>query len=86
MDSGKLGMGSEKRNMCENKIVANGGGDDVNDEIKALLSKSRSGVGVRSDDDGKKSMMRKVQWNDEKGNKLVEVVEFEPRLLFLWNR
>lgn len=79
-------MGSEKRNMCENKIVANGGGDDVNDEIKALLSKSRSGVGVRSDDDGKKSMMRKVQWNDEKGNKLVEVVEFEPRLLFLWNR
>lgn len=70
-------MGSETTNMCEKNVVAESGGD-AKDEIKALLLTSRGGVGVRSDDDGRKSVMRKVQWNDEKGYKLVEVVEFEP--------
>lgn len=59
-----------------------------------LLSPSTSMTGgdlksvskvVRSYDEvrGKRQVNfnRKVQWNDDKGNRLVEVFEFEPRLV-----
>ena len=43
-------------------------------EFKALLPPRKGGMSRTSD-----KVSRKVQWNDNNGNKLVEVLEFEPR-------
>jgi hypothetical protein len=48
-------------------------GEDYS-EFKALLPPRKGGMSRNSD-----KVRRKVQWNDNNGNKLVEVLEFEPR-------
>ncbi|KAF9673601.1 hypothetical protein SADUNF_Sadunf10G0041100 [Salix dunnii] len=47
-------------------------GEDYS-EFKALLPPRKGGMSRTSD-----KVSRKVQWNDNNGNKLVEVLEFEP--------
>ncbi|CAK7327304.1 unnamed protein product [Dovyalis caffra] len=47
-------------------------GEDYS-EFKALLPPRKGGMSRNSD-----KVRRKVQWNDNHGNKLVEVLEFEP--------
>lgn len=42
-------------------------------ELNSLLPPKKGGMPKKSD-----KIRRKVQWNDKNGNKLVEVVEFEP--------
>lgn len=49
-----------------------GNGEDYS-EFKALLPPRKGGMSRKSD-----KVRRKVQWNDNNGNKLVEVLEFEP--------
>jgi hypothetical protein len=48
-------------------------GEDYS-EFKALLPPRKGGMS-RSPN----KVRRKVQWNDNNGNKLVEILEFEPR-------
>lgn len=48
-------------------------GEDYN-EFKPLLPPRKGGMSRNSD-----KVRRKVQWNDNNGNKLAEVLEFEPR-------
>ncbi|XP_042516870.1 uncharacterized protein LOC122091111 [Macadamia integrifolia] len=43
------------------------------DESNPLLSPRRGGISKKP-----KKSRRKVQWNDRNGNKLVEVLEFQP--------
>lgn len=53
----------------------NGGVEREGDEESdALLSPRRGGMSKRP-----RSVRRKVQWNDRNGNKLFEVLEFQPR-------
>ncbi|KAK8585767.1 hypothetical protein V6N13_050739 [Hibiscus sabdariffa] len=47
-------------------------GEDYS-ESNALLVPKRGGMSRKSD-----KTRRKVQWNDRNGNKLVEIMEFEP--------
>ncbi|KAE8734982.1 Actin-related protein 2/3 complex subunit 2 [Hibiscus syriacus] len=50
-------------------------GEDCS-ESTVLLVPKRGGMSRKSD-----NTKRKVQWNDRNGNKLVEIIEFEPSLL-----
>ncbi|XP_048333828.1 uncharacterized protein LOC112492237 [Ziziphus jujuba] len=52
--------------------VKHANGDD-DSESNSLLPPPRGGMSRKSD-----KVRRKVQWNDRNGNKLVEVLEFEP--------
>lgn len=54
-------------------VVKHANGDD-DSESNSLLPPRRGGMSRKSD-----KVRRKVQWNDRNGNKLVEVLEFEPR-------
>eukprot|EP00258_Populus_trichocarpa_P049279 XP_024465298.1 uncharacterized protein LOC18102460 isoform X1 [Populus trichocarpa] len=54
-----------------------GNGEDYS-EFKALLPPRKGGMSRNSD-----KVRRKVQWNDNNGNKLVEVLEFEPSFPFV---
>lgn len=47
---------------------------EENDESNSLLSPRGGGMAKRE-----RSSRRKVQWNDKNGNKLFEVLEFQPR-------
>jgi hypothetical protein len=47
---------------------------EVDDESRSLLLPKRGGLSKNS---GKPRM--KVQWNDKNGDKLAEVLEFQPR-------
>ncbi|XP_057959987.1 uncharacterized protein LOC131152246 isoform X2 [Malania oleifera] len=49
--------------------------EEGDNESDALLPPRRDGMLRRSE-----KTPRKVQWNDKIGNKLVEVLEFQPRL------
>lgn len=49
------------------------GGKDEDDESKALLPSRKGGLSKKI-----AKPKRKVQWNDTNGNKLTEVLEFEP--------
>ncbi|KAF5752410.1 hypothetical protein HS088_TW01G00319 [Tripterygium wilfordii] len=68
-------------NGCKIKPVANIDSQKVEDhsyteedsESNSLLPPRKGGMSRKSD-----KMPRKVQWNDRNGNKLVEVLEFEP--------
>ncbi|XP_043690694.1 uncharacterized protein LOC122641501 isoform X2 [Telopea speciosissima] len=46
---------------------------EENDELKSLLSPRRGGISKNP-----KKSRQKVQWKDRNGNKLVEVLEFQP--------
>lgn len=48
--------------------------DGEDSESNSLLPPRRGGMSRRQD-----KVRRKVQWNDRNGNKLVEVLEFQPR-------
>ena len=50
-------------------------GEDDSDS-NSLLPPRRGGMSRKSEN---KTRSRKVQWNDKNGNKLVEVLEYEPR-------
>lgn len=47
--------------------------EEADSETKSLLPPPRGGMSRKSD-----KSRRKVQWNDRNGNKLVEVLEFQP--------
>ncbi|KAF9586855.1 hypothetical protein IFM89_039930 [Coptis chinensis] len=53
--------------------VGAGKEEEEDEESNALLSTRRGGISKRP-----KKLRRKVQWNDRTGNKLVEILEFEP--------
>ncbi|KAH0640468.1 hypothetical protein KY285_037054 [Solanum tuberosum] len=56
------------------------GGKDEDDESKALLPSRKGGLSKKI-----AKPKRKVQWNDTNGNKLTEVLEFEPSIGYsLW--
>nr|KYP56598.1 hypothetical protein KK1_002842 [Cajanus cajan] len=67
-------------------VVASLGGEKVEDHVNgeddsdsnALLPPRRGGMSRNCD-----KTRRKVQWNDRNGNKLAEVLEYEPRYPFL---
>lgn len=73
--------GSDSQN---GKLIGHGNGiskEDDDDETKLLLLPSKGGLSKKS---GKPRL--KVQWNDRNGDKLAEVLEFQPRyyqILFL---
>ncbi|KAK7279199.1 hypothetical protein RJT34_24245 [Clitoria ternatea] len=62
-------------------VASNLGGEKVEDHVNgeddsdsnALLPPRRGGMSRNSD-----KTRRKVQWNDKNGNKLAEVLEYEP--------
>ncbi|KAF7837432.1 uncharacterized protein G2W53_005914 [Senna tora] len=70
-------------NGCDNKPVASLDAQKVEDQANgeddsdshSLLPPRRGGISRKSD-----KTRRKVQWNDRIGNKLVEVLEFIPRI------
>lgn len=47
---------------------------EENDESKALLPSNNGGLAKKSD-----KPKRKVQWMDKNGDKLAEILEFQPR-------
>lgn len=53
-------------------------GEDYN-ESNSLLPQNKGGISTKSE-----KTQRKVQWNDRNGNKLAEVMVFEPRYLLFW--
>ncbi|XP_068489744.1 uncharacterized protein [Phaseolus vulgaris] len=55
------------------KVEDHVNGDDESDS-NSLLPPRRGGMSRNSD-----KTRRKVQWNDRNGNKLAEVLEYEPR-------
>nr|DAD20013.1 TPA_asm: hypothetical protein HUJ06_021476 [Nelumbo nucifera] len=70
-------------NFCKNKPSRTVGSQNVvgsadrkEDNESTLLLPCRRGAMSKKP---KKKTGRKVQWNDKNGNKLVEVLEFEPR-------
>ncbi|KAG6515487.1 hypothetical protein ZIOFF_025901 [Zingiber officinale] len=76
-----MDLGVHKLKVCNR----NGAAIAVNDvngkeateaEKESLLDSEEKGVAVVAD--RKKRVARKVQWNDRKGNDLVEILEFEP--------
>ncbi|CAN0904828.1 hypothetical protein LINGRAHAP2_LOCUS23322 [Linum grandiflorum] len=58
--------------QVENQV--NDGEDEDESESKSLLTPRKGGMSTKSHKPG-----RKVQWNDNNGHKLVEILEFEPR-------
>ena len=60
--------------VCE-KVEDHVNGEDDSDS-NSLLPVRKGGIARKSDKTYRK---RKVQWNDRIGNKLVEVLEYEPR-------
>ncbi|KAE8688404.1 Actin-related protein 2/3 complex subunit 2 [Hibiscus syriacus] len=55
------------------KVEAHTNGDDYS-ESNTLLPPKRGGIARKSE-----KPKRKVQWNDRNGNKLAEILVFEPR-------
>ncbi|KAK6145919.1 hypothetical protein DH2020_019788 [Rehmannia glutinosa] len=55
---------------------------DVDDESQALLASENGGLSK-----GSEKPKRKVQWSDSSGDKLAQIMEFQPRLaqVFLIN-
>ncbi|OVA02337.1 hypothetical protein BVC80_9099g137 [Macleaya cordata] len=51
--------------------------EEVVDESSSLLSPRKGGMSKKRS----KKSRRKVQWNDKNGNKLAEILEFQPRLV-----
>lgn len=49
------------------------GGEEEDSDCDSLLPPRSGGMSRKSD-----KIRRKVQWNDKNGNKLVEILEFEP--------
>lgn len=59
--------------MDGEKVEDHANGEDDSDS-NSLLPPRRGGMSRNSD-----NTQRKVQWNDKNGNKLAEVLEYEPR-------
>ncbi|KAF1878232.1 hypothetical protein Lal_00046898 [Lupinus albus] len=57
------------------KVEDHTNGED--DDSKSLLPPRIGGMSRKSEK-GHKTRRKKVQWNDKNGNKLVEVLEYEP--------
>ena len=68
-------LGGER---AQDHVHANGKGDC---DSNSLLALQRGGMSRNSDT----KTRRKVQWNDKNGNKLAEVLEYEPRLFLLFS-
>ena len=65
--------------VCE-KVEDHVNGEDDSDS-NSLLPPRRGGMSRNCE-----KTRRKVQWNDRNGNKLAEVLEYEPRYPFLFFR
>ncbi|XP_044485842.1 uncharacterized protein LOC123211283 [Mangifera indica] len=59
--------------MLDSEKFENHSDDGEGSESDSLLPPRRDGMSRKCE-----KTRRKVQWNDRKGNKLVEVLEFEP--------
>ncbi|CAL0299846.1 unnamed protein product [Lupinus luteus] len=66
--------GSVNKPIVVASLDATNGEDD---DSKSLLP-TRIGGMSRKSDKGHKTRRKKVQWNDKNGNKLVQVLEYEP--------
>ncbi|XP_020580136.1 uncharacterized protein LOC110024486 isoform X3 [Phalaenopsis equestris] len=80
MDVGKNDARICDGNKTSSVVVSNDGmdkGKEDHGETRSLLlpSLKKGGIKVRRQRSGSK----KVQWNDHNGDKLVEVLEFQPR-------
>lgn len=70
---------SEDKDEIKSKLLVNGNqekdliDEETEDETKKLLLPRKGGLSTKS---GKKH--QKVQWNDNNGNKLTEVLEYQP--------
>ncbi len=73
----------EVQNGGENERLSCDGGDECekveemvngDEESELLLAPRKGGISRKTN-----RTKRKVQWNDRNGNKLVEVLEYEPR-------
>lgn len=79
MDSGGIEVNNchgTKSSVDSKREGVHKGEEEEDGETNSLLRPALNGglVGKRQ-----KSSKRKVQWNDRNGNKLVEVLEFQPR-------
>uniref|UniRef100_A0A5B6YIB1 Uncharacterized protein n=1 Tax=Davidia involucrata TaxID=16924 RepID=A0A5B6YIB1_DAVIN len=72
-NSGKNGGKSKPVGSLTLQKVELDGDREMDNESKSLLPPRRGGISRKSE-----KPRRKVQWNDKNGNKLVEVLEFEP--------
>lgn len=61
-----------KNDMNDEKVEDHANGEDDSDS-NSLLPPRRGGMSRNCD-----KTRRKVQWNDKNGNKLAEVLEYEP--------
>lgn len=59
----------------ESKPKENGVDREEDEESNALLSPRRGGMSKKPP----RKVRRKVKWNDRNGNKLFEILEFQPR-------
>ncbi|THG16048.1 hypothetical protein TEA_028947 [Camellia sinensis var. sinensis] len=64
----------------ESEKVELNGETEKDNETESLLPSRRGGLSKKS---GKPRL--KVQWNDKNGNKLAEVLEFQPRSIVIYN-
>ena len=56
------------------KLINGEAEEEEDSDCNSLLPPRRGGMSRKPD-----KIRRKVQWNDKNGNKLVEILEFEPR-------
>lgn len=68
------GCKTEKSETTDSQRVEENVNGDEDSESNSLLPPRRGGMSRKTN-----KTRRKVQWNDKNGNKLVEVLEFEPR-------
>ncbi|XP_020580134.1 uncharacterized protein LOC110024486 isoform X1 [Phalaenopsis equestris] len=86
MDVGKNDARICDGNKTSSVVVSNDGmdkGKEDHGETRSLLlpSLKKGGIKVRRQRSGSK----KVQWNDHNGDKLVEVLEFQPRFFLVFH-
>lgn len=67
------GCKTEKSETTDSQRVEENVNGDEDSESNSLLPPRRGGMSRKTN-----KTRRKVQWNDKNGNKLVEVLEFEP--------
>ncbi|KAA8548866.1 hypothetical protein F0562_000550 [Nyssa sinensis] len=72
-NSGKNSGKSKPVGCLNSQKVGLDGDGEVDNESKSLLPARKGGIERKSE-----KPRRKVQWNDKNGNKLAEVLEFQP--------
>ncbi|KAG6475606.1 hypothetical protein ZIOFF_064834 [Zingiber officinale] len=67
------------RNCSTEENISDSRKEESEEGETTMLLVPAMNVGISAN--GEQGSRRKVQWNDRSGNNLVEVLEFEPRLL-----